>query len=184
MGSKISKQRMHKGYQKVWGHFISSNIRSPSIVEKSFQGTSHSPHIRDNFSSNCVSEKENINLTKVRDIFVHHWPKKKQLFQFLHRFHDLGEILKTSFASGGLMHLWSDLGKIIFSPRWNDRMTCLMNQMITRHKYISNELSWAQLGVEEDLQMLTATSLWILATSFYTFWPVLGDWTFDRENKI
>jgi len=38
------------------------------------------------------------------------------------------------------MHLWSNLGKINFSPRWNDQMTCLMSQLISRHKNISNEL--------------------------------------------
>lgn len=57
---------------------------SPSFVENSFQGTSHSPHIRDDFSSNCVFEQEKTNLKNVREFFVHHWPKKKNLFQFLH----------------------------------------------------------------------------------------------------
>jgi len=63
-------------------------------------------------------------------------------------------------------------------------MTCLMSQMISRQKYVSNELSWAQCGVEEDLQKLNLTTLFILAASFYKFWPILGDWTFDKENEL
>lgn len=72
MGAEIFDQRRHKGYHKVWGYFISSNIRSPSCVKKSFQGTSHLLHRRDDFSSNCVSEKEKMNLTNVREVFVHY----------------------------------------------------------------------------------------------------------------
>jgi len=67
-----------------------------------------------------------MNLKKVREAFVHHLPKKKNIFHFLHRFHILGEILKTSLASGGLMHLWSDLEKIRISPSWDLQMTFLM----------------------------------------------------------
>ena len=141
MGAKISEKRGHKGYQKVWGHFISSNISSPPFVEKSFQGTSHSSHIRDDFSSNHVFEQEKINFKKVREVYVHHWPKKKNLFQFLHRFHFFGEMSKTSFASGELMHFWNDIGKSKFSPRSNVPKTCLIHQMVTRHIELSNELS-------------------------------------------
>ena len=63
-------------------------------------------------------------------------------------------------------------------------MTCLMSQMITRHKYISNELSWAQFGVEEGIPKLTATTLFLDAASLGTFWPVLGDLIFDRSNQL
>lgn len=108
----------------------------------------------------------------------------KNVLQFLHRSHCLGEMFKTSFASRELMHFWSDLGKINIYPSWDDQMTCLMSQMITRHREISNELSWSQFGVEEDLLKLTETTLYILATSFFTFWLVLGDWAFDRKNEL
>jgi len=94
MGAKIFEQRRHERYHKVCGHFISSNIRYPSFVKKSFQGTSLSPQIRDNFSSNCVSEQEKKNLTKLREIFVHNRPKKKKLLHFLHRCHGFREMLK------------------------------------------------------------------------------------------
>jgi len=63
-------------------------------------------------------------------------------------------------------------------------MTCRMSPLITIHKDLSNELSWAQFGVQKDLQTLTETTLCILATSFYTFWTVLGDWSFDRANEL
>ena len=82
------------------------------------------------------------------------------------------------------MHLWSDLGKITISPSLVVQMTFLMSQMIIRHKYISNELPWAQFGVEEDVQKLTATALCLEAASFGTFWPVLGDLIFDNENEL
>ena len=82
------------------------------------------------------------------------------------------------------MHLWSDLGKIKFSPSLVGQMTCLMIKMITRHKYISNELSWAQFLVEQDIQNLIATALCLEAASIGTFWLVLGDLIFDRENEL
>ena len=56
--------------------------------------------------------------------------------------------------------------------------------MIYRQTEISNEISWSQFGVEEDLQKLVATTLCIQAVSFYTFWLVLGELTFDRENEL
>ena len=63
-------------------------------------------------------------------------------------------------------------------------MTCLMSQRITRHKYISNELSWAQFWVEEDLQKLTATALCLEAASLCSFWQVLGDLISEKENEV
>jgi len=42
----------------------------------------------------------------------------------------------------------------------------------------------AQFGVEEGIQKLTATALCLEAASFDTFWPVLGDFIFDRENEL
>ena len=81
------------------------------------------------------------------------------------------------------MHFWSDLGKIKFSPNWSDQMTWLMSQIITRHRDISNKISWAQFGAEEDLQKLTQIVLCIFPASFCTFWPVFGDWAFDKENE-
>ena len=92
--------------------------------------------------------------------------------------------VKNTVASGELMHLWSDLGKIKLSPRLVGKMTFLMSQMIARHKYISNALSWAQFVVEEDLQKLTAIALCLEAASFCTFWLVLGDLIFDRVNEL
>jgi len=56
--------------------------------------------------------------------------------------------------------------------------------MITRHKYLSNELSGAQFGVGEGIQKLTATVLCLEAASFGTFLAVLGDLIFDRENEL
>ena len=85
---------------------------------------------------------------------------------------------------GELMHLWSDLGKIKFSTISVGQMTFLMSQMVTRHKYISNEISWAQFGVEEGIQKLTVTTLFFEEASLSTFWPVLGDLNFDRENEL
>ena len=82
------------------------------------------------------------------------------------------------------MHLWSDLGKIKISPSMVGQMTFLMSQMITRHKYISNELSYAQFGVEEGIQKLTATAFCLEAASFGTFWPLLGDLIFYKANKL
>ena len=82
------------------------------------------------------------------------------------------------------MHLWSYLGKLNFSPSLVGQMIFLMTKMITRHKYLSNELSWAQFGVEEGIQKLTATTLFLEAASLGTFWPVLGDLIFDRENEL
>jgi len=67
------------------------------------------------------------------------------------------------------MHLCRDLGKIKLPPSLVGQMTFLMSQMITRHKYISNEISRAQFGVEENLQNLTATALFLEAASFGTF---------------
>ena len=63
----------------------------------------------------------------------------------------------------------SYLGKIKFSPSLVGQMICLMGKMITRHKDISNELSWAQFGVEEGIQRLTATTLFLEAALFGTF---------------
>ena len=81
-------------------------------------------------------------------------------------------------------HLWSDLGKIKFSPSLVGQMTYLMSQMITRHKEFSNELSWAQFGFEEGIQKLTETALFLEAASFGTFWPVLGTLIFDSANEF
>ena len=67
-----------------------------------------------------------MNLTNMREVFFHNLPKKKNLFQFLHKFHGLGEMSKTSLASRGLMHFCSDLGKIKISPSLDIQMTFLM----------------------------------------------------------
>ena len=93
------------------------------------------------FYSNDVSKQEKMNLTKVREVFVHHRLKKKKFLLFLHRSHGLGEIFKKSFASKELLHFWSDLGKIKLSPSWSEHMIFLMHPMITRHRDISNDLS-------------------------------------------
>jgi len=79
--------------------------------------------------------------TIVREFFVHNRLKKKNLLPFSHSSHGLGEIPKTSFASGELLHFWSDFGKITISPRLSDQMTFLMHPIITRHRDLSNELS-------------------------------------------
>jgi len=80
-----------------------------------------------------------MNLTKVREVF-HRRPKKEHLL-FLHRSHGLGKMSKQSFATGELLHFWSDLGKINISPSWIVKMTLLMSQMINRQTYISKYLS-------------------------------------------
>lgn len=59
-----------------------------------------------------------------------------------------------------------------------------MSQTITKSRDSSNEPSWGQFGVEEDLQKWNATTLFILAASFCIFWPVLRDWAFDRANEL
>jgi len=82
------------------------------------------------------------------------------------------------------MHLCSDLGKVKLSPSLVGQMTFLMSQMITRHKYLSIELSLDQFGVEEGIQQLTETVLCLEATSFGTFWTFLGDLIFDKENEL
>ena len=125
-----------------------------------------------------------MNLIQLKEIFVQHRSKKKNLLHFLHRYHFFREMWKILLPQENWMHLWSDLGKIKIYPILVGQMTFLMSQMITRHKYISNEISWAQFGVEEDLQKLTATALCLEAASFCSFWPVLGDLIFDRENEL
>ena len=59
-----------------------------------------------------------------------------------------------------------------------------MTQMKTRLRDISNELPLTQVGVKEGLQKFPATALCISAPSFCTFWPVLGEVIFDRENDL
>jgi len=51
------------------------------------------------------------------------------------------EKCQNTVASRGLLHLWSDIGKIKISPILVGQMTSWMSQMIVRHKDISNELS-------------------------------------------
>ena len=125
-----------------------------------------------------------MNFGKLREVFVRNMPRKKNLFHFLHRYHGFEEMSKISLPQENWMHLWSDLGKIKFSPSMFGPMTCLMRQMITIQKDLSNELSGAQFGVAEDLQTLAATSLCLEAASFWSFWLVLGDLIFDRVNEI
>ena len=120
----------------------------------------------------------------MREVFVQNMPNNKNLLHFLYRCHGLREMSRILLPQENQRHLWSDLGKIKFSPISVVQMIFLMGKMITRHKYISNELSWAQFGVEEVIQKLTATTLFLEAASFVTFWPVLGDLIFDRENEL
>jgi len=80
-------------------------------------------------------------LTKLREVLFHNRLKKKNLLLFLHRSHGLGEIPKTTFASGELLHFWSDFGKIMISPSWTNQMTFLVSKLITKHKELSSELS-------------------------------------------
>ena len=94
----------------------------------------------------------------MREFFSHKRPRKKRLLHFLHSF--LRNV-KNIVALGELMHLWSDLDKIKFYPILVGQMNFLMSQMITRNKYFSNELSWAQFGFEEDFQKLTTTTLFL-----------------------
>jgi len=125
-----------------------------------------------------------MNFEKLREVFSKNMPRKKNLLHFLHRCHGFREMSRIPLPQENQRHLWSDLGKFKFSPSLVGQMTCLMGKMITRHKYISNELSWAQFGVEEGIQKLTATTLFLEAASFGTFWPVLGDLIFDRSNQL
>lgn len=63
-------------------------------------------------------------------------------------------------------------------------MIFVMDKMITRHKYLSNELSSAKFGIEEGIQKLTATTLFLEAASFGTFWQVFGDLISDRADEL
>ena len=125
-----------------------------------------------------------MNFGKLREVIVQNMPSKKNLLQFLHRCHGLREMSRILLPQENQRHLWSDLGKIKFSPTLVGQMTCLMGKMITRHKDLSNELSWAQFGVEEGIQKLIATALFLEAASLGTFWQVLGDLIFDRSNQL
>jgi len=125
-----------------------------------------------------------MNFAKLREVFAHSIPRKKNLLHFLHRCHGFREMSRIPLPQENQRHLWSDLGKFKFSPSLVGQMTCLMGKMITRHKELSNELSWAQFGVEEGIQKLNATALFLEAASFGTFWPVLGDLIFDRSNQL
>ena len=125
-----------------------------------------------------------MNFGKLREVFVQNIPNKKKLLHVFHRCHCVREMSRIPLPQENQRHLWSDPGKIKFSPSLVGQMTLLMGKMITRHKYLSNELSWAQFGVEEGIQELTATALFLEAASFGTFWPVLGDLTFDRETEL
>jgi len=76
---------------------MSSNIRSPSFVKKSFQGTSRSAHIRDNFSSNYVFEQENMTLRKVREFLSIIYPTRKPSFNIYTAFVVLEKCRKHHF---------------------------------------------------------------------------------------
>ena len=109
-------------YEAIPTHTHHVSIFFQQVIPRDKSFATH----RADFSSNYVSEKENMNLINVREFFVHHFPKKKNLFQFLHNIHGFGEMSKTSLASGGLMHFWSDLGKIKISPNLDVKMTLLI----------------------------------------------------------
>ena len=125
-----------------------------------------------------------MNFGKLREGFVQNMPRKKNLLHFFHRCHGLREMSRILLPQENQRHLWSDLGKIKFSPSLVGKMTCLMGKMIIRHKDLFNELSWDQFGVEEGIQKLTATALFLEAASLGTFWPALGDLIFDRSNQL
>ena len=50
------------------------------------------------FASNYVFEQQYMNLKNVRDFFVHHRSKKKNLLQFLHKYHGLGAMSKIQVS--------------------------------------------------------------------------------------
>ena len=58
-------------------------------------------------------------------------------------------------------------------------MTCLMSQMLVRQKNISNEISWAQFRVVEDLQKFPAREHFIFSPSFYSFLSVLEELIYE-----
>jgi hypothetical protein len=47
---------------------------------------------RDNFTSKSISDQIEMNLTKEKEVFVNHIPKKKNLLQFIHRCYNLGDM--------------------------------------------------------------------------------------------
>jgi len=82
-----------------------------------------------------------MNFANLREVFVQNMPRKRNLLHFFHRCHGLREMSRIPLPQENQKHLWSDLGKIKFSPSLVDQMTFLMGKMINRHKYISNEIS-------------------------------------------
>jgi hypothetical protein len=96
---------------------------------------------RASFSSKYVSNQTEMNFTKVREVFVHNRQRMKKPPSVFTQVSWFWRNVKNTVATRELLHFWSDLGKINFSPSWSVQMTFLMSQMITRQKYISNELS-------------------------------------------
>ena len=53
---------------------------------------------RASFDSNCVSDQTEMNLAKVREVFVHNRANNKNLPHFLHRYHFLGAMSKIQVS--------------------------------------------------------------------------------------
>lgn len=160
----------HKGgnfsnYEDILTHKHQVSIVFQEVIPRDKSFATH----RADFSSNYVLDQTGINLENMREVFVHNRPRIKNpsLFTQVSWF---WRIVKNTVATRELLHFWSDFGKTIFSSSWSSlQMTFLMSQMITRQKYISNELSCTQFGIEEDLQEFSAREHFIFAPSFCTF---------------
>ena len=124
-----------------------------------------------------------MNFGKLREVFVHNIPRNKNLFQFLHRYHGFVAMSKIPLPQENWMHLWSDLGKIKLSPSMVGQMTCMMSQMITRQKDLSNELSWAiwswgrpsKVDCNSTLPWGSLILLILTSVGRFGFWQ--GKWT-------
>ena len=182
-GNETFEQRSHKVGHISNYEVISFHKHHVSIFWEFIPRVKSFSTHRVGFSSNYVSDKIKMNLTKWERFLSIIGQGRKTSFSVYTGVMVLEKSQNTG-AIGELLHFWSDLGKIKFSHSWSVQMTCLMIQMITIIEDIFNKLSWAQFGVEEGLQNFPALALCISAPSFRNFWPILEESSFDRSNQL
>jgi len=91
MESETSEQKMHKEghfskYEAIPTHKHHVSIIFQEVIPRDKSFTTH----RAIFSSNYVFDQSKMHLKQVREVFVHHRPRMKNLLQFLHRCHGFG----------------------------------------------------------------------------------------------
>ena len=155
----------------------------PSFSKNSFQGPSHLPHLGPVFLQIMF-------MTKKRWIWKH-WERflsiigpRRKAPSFFTQVSWFWRNIKNTGVTGKILHFWSDLGKIHFSHSLCVQITFVMSQMKNRLQNISNDLSWAQFGIEEVIQKWSAPALCISAPTFNAFWTVLGESVFGQVNEL